>query len=76
MGKIIKYKNLTTEIQRLWNKPAKVSAIVIGTLGAPTVELSKQPPKSELFDLSTFSLPTNSFAWSTYCMFYNMIIFE
>jgi hypothetical protein len=31
--KILKYKNLTTEIQRMWNVETKVTPVIIGATG-------------------------------------------
>jgi hypothetical protein len=31
--KILKYKNLTIEIQRMWNVKTKVTAVIIGAIG-------------------------------------------
>ena len=39
--KILKYQDLARELKKLWDLPIKVVPIVIGALGAPSVNLRK-----------------------------------
>jgi hypothetical protein len=39
--KILKYKDLTTEIQRMWNVKTKVIAVIIGATGTVSESFRK-----------------------------------
>jgi len=59
--KILKYKDVIIEIQRMWNVKAKVMAVIIGVIGTMSKSLTqslsniqrkheiKEPQKSEIF---------------------------
>jgi len=53
--KILKYKDLTTEIQRMWNVKAKVIPVIIGATGTISKSLRKYvsniPGKHEVKEL-------------------------
>jgi len=53
--KILKHKDLRTEIQRMWNVTAKVKPVIIGTTGtiskSPRQYLSNLPGKDEIKEL-------------------------
>jgi len=52
---ILKYKDLTTEIQRMWNIKTKVIAIIVGTIGTISKSFRKYackiPGKHEVKEL-------------------------
>jgi hypothetical protein len=58
--KILKYKNLTTEIQRMWNVKAKVTPVIIGATGTVAKSLkqylSNIPGKNEIKDLQKIAI--------------------
>ena len=53
--KILKYKNLTIEIQRMWNVKTKVIPVIIGAIGAISKSFRKRvsniPGKHEVKEL-------------------------
>jgi hypothetical protein len=53
--KILKYKDLTTEIQRMWNVKTKVIPVIIGATGTISKSFGKYvsniPGKHEVKDL-------------------------
>ena len=53
--KILKYKDLTTEIQRMWNVKTKVIAVIIGATGTVSESFRKYvsniPGKHEVKEL-------------------------
>ena len=54
--KILKYKNLTTEIQRMWNVNTKAISVMIGATGTVSKsfrkDMSKIPGKHEVKEVT------------------------
>jgi hypothetical protein len=58
--KILKYKDLTTEIQRMWNIKTKATPVIIGATGTISKSfrkyLSSVPGKHDIKELQTTAI--------------------
>ena len=63
-AKILKYKDLTIEIQRMWNVKTKVIPVIIGATGTLSKSFSNVPGKYEVKELQkTAILGTARILW-------------